>query len=121
MYGQTNANDAQGVATLEDRVSAVEADVSALESGKTPYQNIGQISGVASVSGAMKKAWESIVEPYTTVVGRFDYGGIWSFIGCRYEGNQNGMLLAFRYDGVTRLMSVFNGTTTYYNVSMTTI
>ena len=117
MYGQTNANDAQGVATLENSVSALETEVLAT----VKYADGSSPSGVASASGAMGKVWDNLAITDTTVAGSFEYGGMWLFTAFRYRSGQNGMMFAVRFDGVTRIMSVMNGTKSFYDVNKTTI
>lgn len=114
MYGQTNANDAQGVATLENRVSALETGVSSL----TKYEAIAVGTTASSINDALGKAWDGI-SPAHTVIGTFKFQGDWMFMGYKYTGEQYGMMFAMRYDGVQRLMTVTGGTKSFKFINTT--
>ena len=113
------ASAAAAAQSTADSATTAAAAAQSTADSKADYVNVGDMSAASSINDAVGRAFDAIQITNKTVVGHFGYAGEWMFVAFKYSNGAYGCMIAFRYDGVERLMYDVGGTKTYKILSTT--
>lgn len=94
--------------------TTISTELDTLKSGLTSKADYiyYDASSSASDDDALKDLFDGIGIYGKAVVGALNRSGYWMFLAFKYSDGNYGSIVAFRYDGVAKFLSVYEGTKT---------